>query len=113
MRLRVVAVTLEKVPPMITFPSACNVTLLTVLFEFGLKSVSSVPSALNRATRLRVADVPGFTVVKAPPKMILPSDWTTMLFTAEVEIGLITLGLTFGLKASGLPDQGSSRAIRF
>ena len=90
MRLRVVAVAaplgwrVVKVPPSSTLPSGCTAMLKTLLLALGLKSMSSVPSALSRAMRLR--STPS-TVVKEPPSSTLPSGCKATLRTVPFASG--------------------------
>ena len=96
MRLRVVAVaaplgwSVVNGPPSSTLPSACKARLETVLFALGSKPVSSVPSALSRAMRVRVVAVAaplGWRVVKPPPISTLPSACTIILETPPFALG--------------------------
>jgi hypothetical protein len=68
-----------KPPPTRILPSACTAIARTAPFAFGSNPVSSVPSALRRAIRLRVTEAPplGERVIKLPPIRIFPSGWTT------------------------------------
>ena len=84
MRLRVLApppfgASLVNIPPTRILPSACTAMERTILFAFGSKAASSVPSGFSRAMWLRVTGAPplGESVVKSPPIRILPSGWTT------------------------------------
>ena len=52
-RLSADAVRSLKVPPAKILPSVCTAIDKTVLFAFGLKAMSSVPSVFNRAMLLR------------------------------------------------------------
>ena len=90
MRLRVVAVaaplgwSVVKMPPSSTLPSGCTAMLKTLLLALGLKSMSSVPSALSRAMRLRATPS---TVVKEPPISTLPSGCKATLRTVPFASG--------------------------
>jgi len=79
-RLRATPLTFVKRPPMTTLPSPCSETLRTAPLAPvpGLNEVSSEPSALTRATRLR--DCPS-TVVNSPPIRNRPLPWMAMEFT--------------------------------
>ena len=70
MRMRVCPPMLLKLPPTKILPSGCTAIESTSLFAFGLKAVSSVPSAFRRAMRLRATPK---TVLKLPPMSVLPS----------------------------------------
>ena len=56
-----------------------------MLLAFGLKPVSSVPSAFTRAIKLRVTPP---TVVNEPPSKIFPSDCTAIDETVLFVFGL-------------------------
>ena len=72
-------------------PSGCTATTLTVLSASGLKVISTVPSALIRAMRLRVVAIVaplGCSEVKTPPMSALPSGCTEMENGAALGFGL-------------------------
>ena len=81
-------------PPMTILLSACTTMVLTWPLGFGLNPVSSVPSALKRAKKLRAVnaaelldDRPGATVLKSPPTRILPSGCNAIADTDEFTAG--------------------------
>src|SRR5687767_11176193 len=81
-------------PPITILLSDCTTIVLTWPLGFGLKPVSSVPSALSRARELRVViaaelldERPGATALNNPPSIILPSGCTAIADTDEFTDG--------------------------
>ena len=83
MRFAVAPLKVVKSPPKMIFPSDWIASALTELFApvpvFVEKVVSRVPSELSLIIRF-LADP--LNVKKAPPKIILPSDWIAIADTA-------------------------------
>ena len=78
-----------KPPPTMILPSACWAMDRTTRSTLGSKVVSSEPSELKRAIRLRTVAVAapfGCAVVNVPPATTLPSDCTTTVSTSGASV---------------------------
>ena len=86
MLLRVIPLTVLKIPPIRIFPSgSIAVPTMEAPFTLGLKIASSAPSALSLAMWFRVTPP---MLLKFPPIRILPSGCTAILLTASDALGL-------------------------